>query len=624
MLRSSEKATFQVSEAQSLETGSDLLRNDDFDVVLLDLDLPEVSGVELVKRIKARMLEPVPLVVLTGRSDDGLGVEAVRHGAQDFLPKQGLQEQLLERTLRYAVERHSITRSLIGSEHRLRVLFEYAPDAYYLSDLEGNFVDGNLAAEEMTGFDRQELIGRNLFLLKLLRGPDLQKAIQALARNSSGLPTGPEEYKLHRKDGTEIAVEVRTYPVSVHGKALVLGIARDISERKRLEAQLRQVQKMEAIGQLAGGVAHDFNNLLVVMRGNAELMMLDEDKLPASAKECLNQITEAAERASNLTRQLLTFSRKQVMQSRPLELNEVLGNMTKMLTRLIGENIRLQCRYAPGLPRVQADAGMLEQVIVNLVVNARDAMPNGGQLEVGTDLATLDEAQARTNPEGRPGVFVCITVRDNGIGISPEDLQHIFEPFFTTKDAGRGTGLGLATVYGIVKQHQGWIDVVSEAGSGTTFKIYLPVSTVQTSRESRAKPEVPPRGGDESILLVEDDLPVRQTTRKVLESFGYQVLEAKSPIEGIKAYKHQAEEISLLLTDVVMPEGNGSELAQMLRQMKPDLKVILMSGYSPDRAVQDPAFLRKHDFRFLQKPCASRQLLETVRQCLDEKEVIRA
>jgi signal transduction histidine kinase/CheY-like chemotaxis protein len=415
-----------------------------------------------------------------------------------------------------------------------------------------------------------------------------------------------------------VPVEIRTFPVKIQQKALVLGVARGITERKQLEAQLRQAQKMEGIGQLAGGVAHDFNNLLAIMRGNADLLLMDAEQNPPQTNECLKHIAAAAERAATLTRQLLIFSRKQAMQSEPLVLNGLVQNLTKMLNRVIREDIRLECRYAERLPFVQADPGMLEQALLNLVVNARDAMPRGGQLLIATEAVSFDAAYARTHPDARPGEFVCLSVSDTGTGIAPEHLERIFEPFFTTKEPGKGTGLGLATVYGIVKQHRGWVEVFSRIGEGTTFRILLPAIPPPASLA------VPPAeaelcGGSETILLVEDDFSVRMITRRMLETFKYKVHEATCAREAVEVWGRHAAEIALLLTDMVMPEGvTGRELAEQLRAAKPGLKVIFMSGYSADVVGEDTKFFRKTGSYFLHKPCATAALIQTVRKCLDE------
>jgi nitrogen-specific signal transduction histidine kinase/ActR/RegA family two-component response regulator len=397
-------------------------------------------------------------------------------------------------------------------------------------------------------------------------------------------------------------------------------IMQDVTERKQLEHQLRQSQKMEAIGQLAGGVAHDFNNLLAVIRGNTELVLMNDSQLPGALNECLRQVVAAADRAANLTRQLLAFSRKQVMQSKPLDLNEVIGNFTKMLQRIIGEDILLQCSYAPNLPLVRADVGMLEQVLVNLVVNARDAMPKGGRLLISTESVSFDAEHAKAHPQTRAGRFLLLAVSDTGTGIAPGHLGHIFEPFFTTKEVGKGTGLGLATVYGIVTQHEGWVEVSSELGAGATFRIFLPATEATAPAPPPAPSRAKPVGGSETLLLVEDDEAVRSLTRRLLESFGYRIIEAGSGPQALEITRDGSGEIDLLLTDVIMPEGiNGRELAERLVARRPELKVIFMSGYSGDAAAKGTSFLQRHDTRFLQKPCHWQDLLQAIRQALDTR-----
>lgn len=388
---------------------------------------------------------------------------------------------------------------------------------------------------------------------------------------------------------------------------------------RETQEQLRQSQKLEAIGQLAGGVAHDFNNLLAVIRGNADLVLMNSEQLVQQDRHCLGQVTAAAERAANLTNQLLIFSRKQVMQSRPVDLNDLVGNLTKMLKRIIGEHINLQCDYCAQTPFVQADPGMLEQVLVNLIVNARDAMPAGGRICLSTGLARLEAAGLHQNPEARPGEFVTISVEDSGTGIPPEILPRIFEPFFTTKGVGKGTGLGLSTVYGITKQHEGWVEVSSQVGLGSRFTVFLPA--LRRPAVSAEAPEAQPQpvGGAERILLVEDDEGVRALARTVLERFGYRVREAASGGEALAGCANCARDFDLLLTDMVMPGGiTGRDLAERLRAQNPELKVLFTSGYSADNLGQDTAFLNRTRSRFLPKPCSTTQLLQAVRHCLDE------
>ncbi|MDB6018034.1 MAG: multi-sensor hybrid histidine kinase [Pedosphaera sp.] len=418
----------------------------------------------------------------------------------------------------------------------------------------------------------------------------------------------------------ETVIEGRTiswsfFPVREIG--VVHCYAGDVTERQNLEAQLRQSQKMESVGQLAGGIAHDFNNILTVIQGHTSLLGM-AGGLSESAQESAQQIGLAAERAANLTRQLLTFSRRQIMQPKNLDLNEVVNNMSKMLRRLLGEDVTLQVNYTAGLPLVQADPGMMEQILLNLSVNARDAMPKGGRLFIHTSAVTVDEAYVQHNHEAHPGDYVCLTVRDTGVGISAENLRHIFEPFFTTKDVGKGTGLGLATVYGIVQQHRGWINVASTLGKETKFEIFLPATAAKAEAVETPAPAAKVRGGRETILVVEDETPLRILVRNVLERYGYKVVDAASGVSALPVWEEFKGQISLLLTDMVMPHGmSGRELAAKLRCENPKLKVIYSSGYS--LAVVGSDMVLQEGLNFLQKPYHPRKLAQAVRDCLDDK-----
>jgi nitrogen-specific signal transduction histidine kinase/CheY-like chemotaxis protein len=394
----------------------------------------------------------------------------------------------------------------------------------------------------------------------------------------------------------------------------MLAIIQDISEHRNLENQLRQAQKMEAVGQLAAGVAHDFNNLLTVIQGHVSLRLASPD-LDPEMTESLKQVLSAAERASALTSQLLAFSRKQIMQPRPLNLNELIDNMSQMLRRLIGEHIDLQCAHAAELPCVFADACNIEQVIMNLAVNARDAMLEGGHLTIRTSPVETDADYVWRNPEARAGSFVCLSVTDTGCGMDSLTKSHIFEPFFTTKDVGKGTGMGLATVYGIVKQHNGWVEVSSEIGQGTTFQIFLPIT--EKSPEIVEKPEPVLRGGQETILMVEDEALLRELVQSVLVERGYRVLAASSGVEALQIWNQHHGEIDLVLTDMVMPGGmTGRQLAEQLQPCDPSLKVIFTSGYSRDVVAGN--FVLQEGINFLPKPYHPHTLVQMVRNCLDE------
>ncbi|MEO6223285.1 MAG: MASE1 domain-containing protein [Vicinamibacterales bacterium] len=387
-------------------------------------------------------------------------------------------------------------------------------------------------------------------------------------------------------------------------------------ERHQLEAQLRQAQKMEAIGQLAGGVAHDFNNVLAVIQMQAGLLQ-DEPGVPPIVAESAREIEKATERAANLTRQLLLFSRRETLQPKDLDLNEVVSHITSMLQRIVGEDIRLQLRLAPEPLWIHADAGMMDQILMNLAVNSRDAMPKGGHLIIETAGVICESVPSTASSLTRPGPFVCLTVTDTGSGIAPEVLPRIFEPFFTTKDVGKGTGLGLATVFGVVEQHHGWIDAESELARGSTFQVYLPrLLESSQSRTVSALQDASVRGGTETILLVEDDDALRSVVCNALTRLGYSVIEAPTAVRALDIWREHRDDISVMLTDIVMPDGmNGKELAQTLRQESPALKVIYSSGYSTEIATD--AFPLEEGVNFLAKPFPVQKLAQMVRDCLD-------
>jgi signal transduction histidine kinase/ActR/RegA family two-component response regulator len=424
------------------------------------------------------------------------------------------------------------------------------------------------------------------------------------------------ERRLTLRNGNVVTLEDTGSFVELRGQPpMLLGLFRDVTAQKRLEQQLRQSQKMEAIGQLAGGVAHDFNNILTVIHGHASLLLAAGSLTGVSAKSA-QQISQAADRAAGLTRQLLAFSRRQVLQPRQLDMNEVVANMTKMLGRILGEDIALQLNYCPQPARVQADAGMMEQVLLNLAVNSRDAMPKGGLLAIKISTIEVDARRQAEHSEGHTGRFVCLSVIDTGCGIPPENLRRIFEPFFTTKEVGKGTGLGLATVYGIVKQHQGWIEVESQPGHGTTFRVFLPRSVESADATEDQPAEKAVRGGTETILVVEDEVAVRELVCNLLAGHGYRILQADSGLKALQVWRDSKDRIDLLLTDLVMPDQmNGRELAEKLWAERPRLKVIFTSGYSADVVGKD--FVLHRGLNYLQKPYHPNKLALAVRDCLD-------
>jgi PAS domain S-box-containing protein len=496
----------------------------------------------------------------------------------------------------------------------LATAVEQAAEAIVITDAGGTISYVNPAFEKITGYARDEVIGQNA---RMLRSGKHDAAFyrhlwETIARGE----VWTSRIFNKKKNGALYEEEMIISPVFDSAGKIVnyVAVKRDVTQEVALETQLRQAQKMEAIGQLAGGVAHDFNNILTVIQGSASLLLNPQLK-PAEKSDCSHQIIRAAERAAGLIRQLLLFGRKQVMQPVNLDLNEVVGGMTRMLKRILGEDIALRSDFAPSLPPVFGDAGMIEQVVLNLAINSRDAMPGGGRLAIATGAETLDERQAQLNPDASPGPHVWLAVSDTGCGIPPENLPRIFEPFFTTKDVGKGTGLGLATVYGIIQQHRGWITVDSEPGKGSTFRICLPAAAGARAGEKPPALQLQLPRGTETVLLVEDDLPVRLLVGNLLQRCGYIVLQAESGAAALRIWREHLEKIHLLLTDLVMPDGvTGRQLARQLQSEKPDLKVIYTSGYSAE-AGEGPALI--DGVNFLQKPYPSGKLAKTVRNCLD-------
>jgi len=390
----------------------------------------------------------------------------------------------------------------------------------------------------------------------------------------------------------------------------------EMAERQETEETLRQAQKMEALGQLAGGVAHDFNNLLTVIRGYADCLQAE----PIQAHErdkAINEIRFAADRAAKLTSQMLIFCRRKPLQRENVDLNELIRHLGNLLRRLLGENIAIEFQSNKKMLRVHADAGMMEQIILNLAVNARDAMPNGGRLTMRADAIEIRPEQCVANLKARPGSFVCIQVSDTGSGITPEILPHLFEPFFTTKELGKGTGMGLATVYGIVQQHEGWIEVESQKGCGAVFKVFLPGAAEITSAVAASKTEMKIAGGNEAILLVEDEEKIRQLAEKTLRGYGYRVYQAGSGAEALSVWSAHAQDIDLLFTDIMLPGGmSGCDLAKRLQTKNERLKIAYTTGYAVETFGLDGSF--REGVNFLHKPYSPNNLAGLVRHCLDE------
>ena len=510
-----------------------------------------------------------------------------------------------------AIERRRAEDALRKKEEMFRLLFSHNPLPTWVIDRETlKFLEVNEAAVRVYGYSQEEF--KNMTILDFRADDEKIKILNYLKETSGdGLYRG--HWRHRKKDGKTIEVETTVHELEYSGKRVRLIVAQDVSERHILEQQLRQSQKMEAVGRLAGGVAHDFNNLLMVIKGHTELL---RNVLPSADEYSrkIEQIERAADRASGLTRQLLAFSRLQMLQPKVMNLNDAVADMGRLLPRLIGEDIELIIHASEKLGAIRADASQMEQIIMNLVVNARDAMPDGGKLTIETSNVELDHSYNEKHPIVREGRYVLLCVSDTGTGMSLETQAHIFEPFFTTKAQGKGTGLGLATVYGVVKQSGGFIWVYSELRRGTTFKIYFPRVDQPVERLEHAPAHSDAPRGTETILLTEDERDVREVAREFLESGGYTVIEARDGIEALGLVEKHEGSIDLLITDMVMPRMTGQELAARLKEQRPKLRMLYMSGYS-ERAAAD-SLQAEPGVRLLAKPFSRSALLRTVHELL--------
>ena len=496
---------------------------------------------------------------------------------------------------------------------QLAAIVESSGDAVIGKNLEGIITSWNAGAEKLFGYSAKEMVGTSIMRLVL---PERRREnVHILEQISKGESVRNFETVRQTKDGRLLEVSIAASPIkNATGKIIgVSKVARDLTARKQLEAQLRQSQKMEAFGQLAGGVAHDFNNILAAVILEIDLLLAG--KVPAEVQEGLRLINTNAERAVNLTRQLLQFSRKQMVQSRVLDLSELITGVVQMLRRLIGEHIALITELPAGMAFVLADRSMLEQVLLNLALNARDAMPDGGQLLIRLQPLTVNATTAARH-QTKPGSFLCLSVQDHGTGIPSEVLPRIFEPFFTTKDVGKGSGLGLSAVQGILAVHNGWVEVETELGQGTVFHLYLPQVEAKTVTATPPPLNTAPSGGTESILMVEDDSAFQAVLMFALKRLGYQIIPASSGKEALELWPAHRQSIGLLLTDIVMPKGwSGFQLAAQLQQDKPELKVIFMSGYPRENF--DPNMDLQEGFNFLAKPFKPAVLAQLLRNRLD-------
>jgi PAS domain S-box-containing protein len=591
-------------------------------VVLSDWSLPSFSATTALQ-VLHESGHDLPFIITSGTIGEESAVDALRAGAHDFVLKDKPVRLLhaIDREIREAkgrAARHRTELELRASEARYRALFENSPLPMWVYDRATlAFLAVNEAAVQHYGYTRDEFAAMTLADIRPREDvPALMAEIEGRA------PIDPRKVWRHiKKDGAIISVDVKAHDVDFEGRHARLVVANDVTQRLRAEEvlrsgeeQLRQAQKLEAIGSLAGGVAHDFNNMLSVILSYASLVM-GELKPGDPLRDDVQEVKRAGERAGELTRQLLAFSRQQVLQPRMVDLNRIVAGMDRMLRRLLGEDVELSLLTAHRLGRVLADPGQIEQVLMNLAVNARDAMPNGGKLTIETANVELTRDYAAAHVGVTPGPYVLFAVTDTGTGMDRETQARVFEPFFTTKAHGKGTGLGLSTVFGIIKQSGGHIWVYSEVGQGTTFKVYLP--RAEGPEDTPSDPPGPIQArGTETILLVEDEEQVRQLVRTVLRRNGYNVLEAQNGGEAFLICEQYGGKIHMLLTDVIMPRMSGRQVAERLAVMRPGIRVLYISGYTENSIVHHGVL--DSGIAFLQKPITPDALLRKVRARLDE------
>lgn len=616
--RSRAMLSADLDHARSIEEARTVLRRHPYDLVLFEYETGDAEAIQLVSEFLHAGVS-VPFILLTEDADEKTVAEIIESGTWNCVPKSQLDSATLVRTIRSTLALHSLEHEQQQAEESLRKLsraVEQSADTVIITDRDGTIEYVNPAFEKLTGYSREEACGRTPRFLK--SGEVSAETYQEMWKTILSGDVFRGILVNRKKDGDLYYVEESISPVRDGAGQITHFISngRDLTERLRLEAQLLQAQKMDAVGRLAGGVAHDFNNLLTIITSYSELA-LDTVRKSSPLEAKLQEILLAARRAAELTRQLLAFSRKQPQALRVVELNPVVAGIAKTLPRLIGEDIEFSFMAGGSVGCVRADPMQIEQILMNLAANARDAMPRGGHLRIETSSLHLDDGYIQDKPAKiPPGDYALITVSDDGAGIPREDLPHIFEPFYTTKPSGKGTGLGLATVYGIVKQNKGFIWVYSEPDSGTVFKIYFPSAAGRNHLDTgvRAEPR-PAMRGTETILLVEDETAVRQSTSEFLRLQGYTVIEAADGVDALDVARKHEETIHLLVTDVVMPNMSGGELAKEIGNLRPETRLLFVSGYA-GKTVLDHKVVNLEK-NFLQKPYTLKQLSAKVRAALD-------
>jgi two-component system cell cycle sensor histidine kinase/response regulator CckA len=647
------ESSFELTHADRLSKGIEILAAGGIDVVLLDLNLPDSRGLDTFDTVLAQGMK-VPIVIISGVGDETVALEALKRGAQDYLVKGELSTHIISRSIRYAIERKQIEEELKKareeleqrvadrtaelavlneelkkeivekqraeqvlreSEEKWRNLFENSIEAVFTLDLSGKITSVNRAGQDLTGYTRDEMTGKNA--LRFVK-PVERRFTRGLFLNlfETGEPIATLTYTLVTKDGQERTVEGYVNVIKKDNKTIGFqGTLRDITDKLRLEGQIAQTQKMEAVAALAGGMAHNFNNILVGIMGYAEYLLAKRDEGDPDYK-ALSTIYEGAVRASELTRQLLNTARGGQYHPRTLNLNDVIKKFLPLIQGTFNKSIEIRTNLAADLYQIEGDVGQLEQCLLNLAINARDAMGSEGVLTIETKNRHLDARFVRDHMGVGEGDYVVLSVSDTGHGIPATIQGRIFEPFFTTKESKGGTGMGLCSVYGIVKNHRGVITVTSEVKKGATFTIYLPVAKekAQGVPLSELKNE---KGKNELILLIDDELIVREMWSDFLKTLGYRVITAQDGKEGVAIVEQNRDGIDLVILDLIMPRLGGRETLEKIREIKPDVKVIITSGYSEYERARD--LFGEKTIGFIPKPSQLREISEKVREALDKK-----
>ncbi len=525
-----------------------------------------------------------------------------------------LLSAFINRLERNVTERKQAEKALRESEQNYRTLFEESKDVIYISSPAGKFLDINPAGIELFGYASKEDLLQMDIVQDLYADPNNWIMLQQMLANQGYVKDYNAVFK--KKDGRQLTVLLTSTTVRNEKGEIIAyrGIIKDITEWQSLEQQLLEAQKMEAVGQLAGGIAHDFNNILTAIIGFGNLLLSEMDK-DDPLRTYVTPILKSSQRAANLVRGLLAFSRRQIISPKSVDLNGIIQGIEKILPRIIGEDIEFSIALTDEKLTVKADIGQIEQVLMNLATNARDAMPEGGSLTVGTERVELDDEYIRAHGYGKTGVYALITVADTGEGMDEHTKEKIFEPFYTTKEVGKGTGLGLSIAYGIIKQHDGYINVSSEDGKGTTFKIYLPLINSEVEELEAVSLPILKRG-TETVLIAEDNAQVRELTKEVLEGFGYKVIEAEDGEDAIRVFNKNKDAIRLLVLDVIMPKKNGKAVYDDIKKVRPDIKILFTSGYNAD--IIHKKGILEEGLDFISKPAPPDDFLRKVREVLDK------